>query len=146
MVAVVLDTNIFITALLSSSDGSHCRAILRACLRGEYEPLFGVTLFCEYEDVLSRTGLFSRSKTTPAERTEAFAALLKRARWVEVYFAWRPKLSDEGDNHLIELAVAGGADALITRNISDFKRAELKFPELAILTPEHFLEVYPCQP
>ena len=60
--------------------------------------------------------------------------------------SWRPNLSDEGDNHLIELAVAGGAEALVTRNIADFKRAELKFPDLAILTPDQFLEVHPCQP
>ena len=71
--------------------------------------------------------------------------LLRRARWVEIYFSWRPNLTDEGDNHLIELAVAGGAEALITRNIGDFKRAELKFPNLAILTPEQFLEAHPCQ-
>lgn len=82
----------------------------------------------------------------PAVRSEVFGALLHRARWVEVYFSWRPNLSDEGDNHLIELAVAGGAEALVTRNIADFKRAELKFPDLAILTPDQFLEVHPCQP
>ena len=146
MVAIVLDANVFVTALLSTSEGSHSRAIIRACLRGEYEALFGVALFCEYEDVLARTGLFAGSKTTHAERMEIFAALLKRTRWVEVYFSWRPNLSDEGDNHLIELAVAGGAEALVTRNIADFRRAELKFAELAIMTPEQFLEVYPCQP
>lgn len=69
-----------------------------------------------------------------------------RARWVEIYFSWRPNLFDEGDNHLIELAVAGGTKALVTRNTADFKRAELKFPNLAILTPEQFLEAYPCPP
>ena len=146
MIAIVLDTNVFVNALLSTHQGSRSRTIVRACLNGEYEPLFGVSLFCEYEDVLARTALFARSKTTHAERMQIFAALLNRTRWVEVYFSWRPNLSDEGDNHLIELAVAGGADALVTRNIADFRRAELKFPELSIMTPEQFLEVYPCQP
>lgn len=146
MATIVLDTNVFVNALLSTHAGSRSRAVVRSCIAGQHEPLFGVALFSEYEDVLSRTALFSRSQTNAAERAEVFGALLHRARWVEVYFAWRPNLSGEGDNHLIELAVAGGAEALVTRNIADFKRAELKFPELAILTPEQFLEVHPCQP
>ncbi len=146
MATIVLDTNVFVNALLSTHAGSRSRAVVRACIAGQHEPLFGVALFSEYEDVLSRTALFLRSQTNAAERAEVFGTLLHRARWVEVYFAWRPNLSDEGDNHPIELAVAGGAEALVTRNIADFKRAELKFPELAILTPEQFLEVHPCQP
>lgn len=146
MATIVLDTNVFVNALLSTHEGSRSRALVRACIAGRHAPLFGVALFSEYEDVLSRAALFSRSPTSSAERTEVFSALLHRARWVEVYFSWRPNLSDEGDNHLLELAVAGGAEALITRNINDFKRAELKFPDLAILTPEQFLEVHPCQP
>jgi putative PIN family toxin of toxin-antitoxin system len=143
---VVLDTGVFVNALLSTHDGSRSRAVVRACIAGQHEPLFGVALFSEYEDLLSRVALFSRSQTSAAERAEVFGALLHRSRWVKVYFSWRPNLSDEGDNHLIELAVAGGAEALVTRNIADFKRAELKFPELAILTPEQFLKVHPCLP
>ena len=146
MNTIVLDTNVFVNALLSTHDGSRSRAVVRACIAGQHEPLFGIALFREYEDVLSRAALFSRSQASAAERAEVFGALLHRARWVEIYFTWRPNLFDEGDNHLIELAVAGGAEALVTRNIADFKRAELKFPDLAILTPEQFLKVHPCQP
>ena len=146
MTAIVLDTNVFANALLSTHDGSRSRAVVRACITGQHAPLFGIALFREYEDVLSRAALFSRSQTSAVERAEVFGALLHRARWVDIYFTWRPNLFDEGDNHLIELAVAGGAEALVTRNIADFKRAELKFPNLSILTPEQFLKVHPCQP
>jgi len=37
-----------------------------------------------------------------------------------IYFLWRPNLRDEADNHLVELAVAGGAQAVVTRNKRDF--------------------------
>jgi hypothetical protein len=30
---------------------------------------------------------------------------------------WRPNLRDEGDNHLVELAIAGGAEAIVTYNV-----------------------------
>jgi len=49
-------------------------------------------------------------------------------------------LRDEGDNHLIELAVAGGAAAIITKNARDFASAELHFPGLRILLPEAVLQ------
>jgi predicted nucleic acid-binding protein len=49
-------------------------------------------------------------------------------------------LPDEGDNHLIELAVAGGAGAIVTNNIGDLKDGELLFPSVSILTPARFLE------
>jgi len=38
---------------------------------------------------------------------------------------WRPNIKDEGDNFLIELAVAGNADYLMTNNIGDFKNTQL---------------------
>ena len=57
-----------------------------------------------------------------------------------VYYRWRPNLRDEGDNHLVELAIAGGAEAMITHNLRDLKAMELKFPALAVLTPLEWLE------
>ena len=53
---------------------------------------------------------------------------------------------DESDNHLIELGVAAQAEAIVTRNLRDVSRGELKFPMLRVLTPEQFLQEYPCPP
>ncbi len=53
---------------------------------------------------------------------------------------------DECDNHLIELGVAAQAEAIVTRNLRDVSRGELKFPMLRVLTPEQFLQEYPCPP
>lgn len=55
-----------------------------------------------------------------------------------MYYIWRPNLPDEADNHLIELAVAGGADLIVTRNLRDIQRGELQFPPLRIISPEAF--------
>jgi len=46
---------------------------------------------------------------------------------------------DEGDNFLIELALAGNATHIVINNIGDFQNAELKFPGLTIVKPERFL-------
>jgi predicted nucleic acid-binding protein len=60
--------------------------------------------------------------------------------WTRIYFTWRPNLPDEADNHLVELAVAGGARFIVTRNLRDIARMELKFPELRVVSPEDFLK------
>ena len=142
MSVVVLDTNILVAALLRG--GGSARAALRACLNAHYQPVLGPALLAEYEDVLGRTDLFADSVLSAKERGEVLDGFLNRCQWVEVFYAWRPNLPDEADNHLIELAVAAQADAIVTRNLRDVSRGELKFPTLRVLTPEQCLEVFPC--
>lgn len=144
MVTVVLDTNVLVAALLRG--GGTGRAVVRECLRGRYQPVLGPALLAEYEDVLGRSELFADSVLSTKERGEVFDGLMNRCRWVEVFYAWRPNLPDEADNHLIELAVAAQADAIVTRNLRDVARGELKFPTLRVLTPEQCLEAFPCPP
>ncbi len=135
-VCIVVDTSVFVAAL-RSADGSS-REILRQCLREELLPIIGQKLFLEYLDVLDRPDVFSDCPINPGERKELLHALLSVCRWVEVFFLWRPNFPDEGDNHVMELAVAGGAAAVITYNVSDF-RGELHFPKIQILRPAQFL-------
>lgn len=142
MPVLVLDTNVLVAALLRG--GGSGRAVLRACLNDLYQPVLGPALLAEYEDVLGRAELFSGSVLSGAERTELFDGFLSCCRWVEVFYAWRPNLPDEADNHLIELGVAARADAIVTRNLRDLSRGELKFPSLRVVTPEQCLEVFPC--
>lgn len=142
MPTVVIDTNVLVAALLRG--GRAARGVLRACLEGPYQPVLGQALLAEYEDVLSRGELFAGGALSEAERGDVFDGFLNRCRWVEVYYAWRPNLPDEADNHLIELGVAARADAIVTRNLRDLTRGELKFPVLEILTPEQCLERFPC--
>jgi putative PIN family toxin of toxin-antitoxin system len=132
-VRIVADTNVFVAAV-SSPDGAS-REVLRRCLLDRYEPLMGQALLAEYESVLSRSETFAASPVDEAERDALWAALASRCRWVRVYYLWRPNLPDEADNHVVELAVAGGAEAIVTHNTRDFARAELQFPGLRVLSP-----------
>jgi putative PIN family toxin of toxin-antitoxin system len=135
---LVLDTDVFIAAL--AGPGGSARSVLRACLAGEARPLIGEALFCEYESVLDRPALWRRSRLDSAERRALLEDFLSVAEWVEVYFGWRPNLPDESDNHLFELAVAGAAGAIVTRNVRDLRRGELRFPGLRVLTPQEWLK------
>jgi predicted nucleic acid-binding protein len=136
-VPIVVDTNVFIGACLGVGASS---AVVAACLNGTHVPLMGAALFAEYEDVLARSRLFERSRLTARERAELFDIFVARCDWTRVYFGWRPNLGDESDNHLVELAIAGGATHIVTRNVRHVARMELRFPHLSVLTPEQFLK------
>lgn len=134
---IVVDTNVFLGACLGTGAAS---GVIAACLRKQAIPLMGTALFNEYEDVLSRVELFSRSRLSAEERSELLDIFLSTCEWTRIYYGWRPNLPDEGDNHLVELAVAGGAKFIVTRNVRDVTRMELNFPHLTVLTPEAFLK------
>ncbi len=134
---VVIDTNIFVSALMNN--GGAPRQIIRLCLLGQLAPLMGNALFNEYEDVCAREDLFAGRILSPAERDELLDAFLSCCQWTPIYYLWRPNLRDEADNHLIELAVAGGAKAIVTGNKKDFARTELLFPEVEIKTAGELL-------
>ena len=107
--------------------------------------LVGVTQTEFVETTVRNAIAFRRVQTAFHARAQA-ASEACRSRWVEVFYAWRPNMPDEADKHLIELAVAAQADAIVTRNLRDVARGELKFPMLRILTPEQCLEAFPCPP
>ncbi|MFZ5589356.1 MAG: putative toxin-antitoxin system toxin component, PIN family [Pseudomonadota bacterium] len=136
MISVVIDTNVFVAGL--RSDGGASRAVLRDALQGKIEPLFGNALWLEYEDLLGRP--VWTDATTSHERRQVLAALARVGRWVNIYYGWRPNLPDEADNHLIELAMAGGAAAIITHNVRDIRRGELLLNGLRVLSPAEYLE------
>lgn len=136
-----MDTNVFIAALLSAT-GSN-RAVLRACLSGKATPLMGAALFSQYEDLLAREALLEACPISSAERRTLLDAFLSVSTWVKIYYLWRPNLPDETDNHLVELALAGHADAIVTNNVRDLRSGELNFPDLQILTPSQFLKTLP---
>ena len=134
---LVVDTNVFVSAVLSEYGAS--RSVLRRCLRETDKPLMGQALFSENEALLERAAIWRKALITKQERETLWHAYLSVCQWVRVYYLWRPNLVDEADNHLIELALAGGADYILTHNLRHFRNTELRFPHLRVRTPSQFL-------
>ncbi len=136
-IKVVIDTNILVGACLGSYQANQ---IIAHCLSGQLQPVIGASLLAEYEDVLSREVIFVKGKLNLQERYEVLDAVLSVAFWQRIYFIWRPNLIDEGDNHLIDLAIASQANYLITYNLKDFRQSDLHFDSLTVCLPDTILE------
>lgn len=135
---IILDTNVLVSAFTSAEGAS--RKILRQVLGGEVAALLSIPLFAEYEAVMARPETQRRCPLSVAEQGRMFDAFLSRTQLVEVYYRWRPNLKDEGDNHVLELAVAAGDAPIVTFNRKDFRGGELRFPDIVVQTPGAWLK------
>lgn len=102
-------------------------------------PLATPALFLEYEDVLKRPEQREVSGLTLAQVDAALAALASAVEPVEVRFTWRPQLTDSDNEMVLDAAVNGRADALVTHNLTDFAQAAPRFG-LLVLPPGTLVE------
>ena len=70
---------------------------------------------------------------------QRLAAAARAAEPVEVNFQWRPQLADANDEMVLEAAVDGRAEALVTLNVKDFIGAAPRFG-LRVLRPGQLLK------
>jgi putative PIN family toxin of toxin-antitoxin system len=136
-VKIVVDTNVFIGAILSPQGLN--RELIRRCLLGEYQPMMSNALYLEYESTIEREEIIAKCQLDSSKVNELLDGFLSVSKWVYIYCSWRPNLRDEGDNHVIELAIAGNAQIIATNNLRDFRSSELTFPQLQILSPHQMI-------
>jgi putative PIN family toxin of toxin-antitoxin system len=112
MRCIVLDTNVVIAALRSRRGASF--AILSG-IGHAWVPLISVPLILEYEAVGKHQ---SKLLNIPEATIEAIVrAFCFFGRETDIHFRLRPFLPDPPDEFLLELAVAGRADAIVTHNV-----------------------------
>ena len=132
---VVLDTNVFVAAGRSRQGAAF--ALLKALREGRFRIMASVPLFLEYEAVLKRPEQLMVGRRSEAMVDAFLDALSLRTESVHLHFLWRPQLRDPADEMVLETALNGRADALVTFNVSDFAPAgRFGFP---VWTPREFL-------
>jgi putative PIN family toxin of toxin-antitoxin system len=121
-VRIVLDTDVVVAGLRSRSGAS--RAWLRSGLRREVDIVLTVPLMLQYEAVLNRPEILDGMQATP-ERVSRFLDLLSAVGHPSgISYLWRPVLRDPDDEMVLEAAVNGRADLLLTFNRRDFAGSE----------------------
>jgi predicted nucleic acid-binding protein len=136
---IVQDTNVFVAALRSQEGSS--ADVLDRCLARADLAVMGAAQFAEYEELVKRESLWQDMPVTAAEREALLDDFCAAAIWQPIYFRWRPNLPDADDNHVLELAIAGGVEHLVTHNTRDFGRGELKFALPRVVTPAQHLKI-----
>ena len=120
--SLVLDTNVIVSAFRSLEGPSS--ALLALAEDSKIRLLASNTLLFEYEDVLKRPEHVRAAGQTADDFIESVFDLV---RPVSIRFAWRPQLNDPDDEFLLETAVNGGADAIVTYNVRHFHDAARRF-------------------
>jgi putative PIN family toxin of toxin-antitoxin system len=130
---VVVDTNVVLAGLRSPQGASY--QVLRLLGRGLFDIHISVPLVLEYESVAVRY-----LEDLPISRSDVEIVLnyiCKVGIAHEIFYLWRPFLSDRDDDMVLEVAVASGSTAIVTFNKHDFRGCE-RFG-LRLLTPAELL-------
>lgn len=132
---VVLDTSVLVAAMRSARGASY--ALVHSIPAPEFQLCLSLALYHEWQAVLTR-----QEHLTPGSKAEDVRRFLRylagQSHLQEIYFLWRPFLSDPDDDFVLELAFAAGCRYIVTHNLSDFRRAE----QLGVtaVTPREFLK------
>ena len=132
----MLDTAILITALRSSSGAA--AEVVRLTLLGEFTILMDLKLVCEYLDVALRPEQIEASGKTHQEIEEIIEALGSVASPVLVLERHRPLSQDKNDDMVLDVAINGNADVLVTNNTKHFLKAAALFG-IQVMTPRQLL-------
>ncbi len=131
-VRLVLDTSVIVSAFRSRSGASY--GLLRLLQDRRFLALATPTLLFEYEDVLSRPEQRAVHRLGDTELDAVLRDLAALVEPVRVDYQWKPQLSDPDDELVLEAAINGSAEAIVTHNVRDFLPAADRF-RIQVLTP-----------
>jgi predicted nucleic acid-binding protein len=109
------------------SPGGASAAILRAARQSKIMLLVSVPLAMEYEATCSEAEHRLAAGLSEREVEIFLDAVVAMAEPVKTHFLWRPQLRDLGDEMVLETAVNGRADGLVTFNVRDFGTVPARF-------------------
>ncbi len=131
---IVLDTNVLISALRSRRGPSF--RVLSLIGKEKFGIHLSVPLVLEYEAVAKRSRW--RGKPSWEHVSNILDYLCAVGQQDQIHFLWRPRARDPRDDMVLEVAVAGQCDGIVTYNKRDF--AEAKSFGMELFTPKEFLK------
>jgi len=102
-------------------------AILRSAREGKAELFVSAPLDLEYESVCGEAEHRLAAGLSERQTGVFVDAVIALAKPVAIHFLWRSQLRDTNDEMVLEAAVNGQAEALVTFNIRDFGDAPSRF-------------------
>jgi uncharacterized protein len=134
-VKAVLDTNVLVSAVLTPYGPPW--AVVTAWMAGDFEVIASSALLAEAIDVLSRPRIQRLIGAGHSLREEVLVALQVRTTSVNPTQVYHAVPDDPDDNRVLEAAVAGHVDYIVTGD-SDLLSLR-QFEGIQIATPTEFL-------
>lgn len=122
---LIVDTDVIVAALRSPAGAS--AALLVLLLRRQAVTLLSVALVLEYETTCLLAEHRLAAGASKQDVLNLIDSLIEIAEHVEVHYQWRPQLNDAGDEMVLEAAVNGRADAIVTFNRKDYGTGPARF-------------------
>ena len=129
---IVLDSDVVVAAVRSDRGAS--RLLLVAALERRYPVLASVPLMLQYESVVTRPEHLEAAGISALDVEILLDALAIVVEPIRISYLWRPVLPDVGDDLVLETAVNGRAEIVVTFNRRHFEPAATRFG-LDILAP-----------
>jgi putative PIN family toxin of toxin-antitoxin system len=134
---LVLDTSVIVSAVRSRRGASN--KLLEMAFLRSFQMLATPALFLEYEEVLARKEQRAVHGMTPDRMNAFLIGLAVMIEPVRIFYQWRPQMQDADDEMVLETAINGRADAIVTHNSRDFVVAASRF-KVRVLSPSHLIE------
>ena len=125
MLRFVLDTDVVIAAMRSPSGASS--AILKAALDSQVQILVGVALVLEYEAKCTESKHYTAAGISHRSALNFVDTIATLAEPIDMHFFWRPQLRDPADEMVLETAVNGRANSIVTFNLRHYGDAPRRF-------------------
>lgn len=132
-----MDTDVIVAAMRSPTGAS--AAIVRKVRQGKVVLLASASLAMEYEAVCVRPEHQLAAGLSEQEVRIFVDALIAMAEPVKIHYLWRPQLRDPSDEMVLEAAVNGRANLLITFNVRDYRTAPARFG-IGVMMPREAVE------
>ena len=132
---IVIDTNIFISALKNDTGASYY--LLSLLGKSNFDTNISVPLIMEYESVANR--ILSSTNLNSSDLNDILDFICSVSNHHEINFVWRPFLKDPKDDLVLELAVKANCEYIITFNKKDFHGIQ-KFG-IKALTPYEYFQI-----
>lgn len=133
MIYAVIDTNVWVSALLTHRDNSPTERIFKLLFSGEIVAMYNEEIMAEYEEVLSR-----KKFKFPSKDVDELLNYIKKKGIHENRTPFAEDMPDEDDRVFLEISLSRDDSFLVTGNLKHYP----KLPE--IVTPAEFISRFFC--
>ena len=130
---IVMDSNVVLSALRSRRGASF--KLLSIVGGDKFDINLSVPLVLEYEEIARRSRWRGKPSWQFISDILDYLCLVGRQR--RIHFLWRPRERDPKDDMVLEVAVAGSCDCIVTYNAKDF--TEARSLGVGVMTAKEFL-------